>query len=82
MPFFGITFKILVFWGRNFSTLRNFMSKIGQIKFQSNWGLNIPKFTGLVISWFLHYTTDFNLWFSLMLVRDIFNFPKIVQGVP
>ena len=58
------------------------MSKIGQNKFQSNWGWNIPKITDLVISWFLHYTTEINLWFLLMLVRNIFNFPKLVQGVP
>ena len=58
------------------------MSKIVQNIFKSNRGWNIPKITGLVISWFLHYTTDSNLWFSLILVRDIFNFPKLVQGVP
>ena len=74
MTFFGIAFKILAFWGRNFSTLCNFMLKIGQNNFQSNQGWNIPKITDLIISWFLHYTSDFNLWFSLILVRDIFSF--------
>ena len=34
----------------------------------------------LLISWFLHYTTHSNLWFPLILVRDIFNFPKQAQG--
>ena len=58
------------------------MSKIGQNNLQSNRVLNIRKITDLVISWFLHYTTDFDFWFSLILVRDIFNFPKLVQGVP
>ena len=82
MTFFGTTFKILDFWGRNFSTLSNFMSKIGQNNFQSNRGKNIPKINDLVNPWFLHYTTDFYLWFSLILVWDKFNFPKFVQGVP
>ena len=58
------------------------MSKIGQNNFQNNRTWNIPKITDLVISWFLHCATHFNLWLSLILVRDIFNFPKLVQGVP
>ena len=78
----GIAFKIFAFLGRNFSTLPNFMAKIGQNNFQNNRGWNIPKITDLVISWSLHYKIDFNLWFSLILVRDISNFPKSVQGVP
>ena len=52
-----------------------------QLPTQSNQGWNIPKITDLVISLFLHYTTDFILWFLLILVRNVFNFPKLVQGV-
>ena len=58
------------------------MLEIGQNNPHSTRGWNIPKINDLVICWFLHYTTDFNLWFSSALVQDIFNFPKVVQGVP
>ena len=51
--------------------------KIGQNNFQSNRGWNIPKITDLKVSWFLHYTTDFNLWFSLILVWEDIQFSKI-----
>ena len=43
------------------------------MKYSKNYG-----FGNFLISTLYDY---FNLWFSLILARDIFNFPKLVQGV-